>query len=144
MLIDPCRLQHAFPKCARMKSHSERACRSQVLRIKLSRWITKGKIRLSNQERVRITVRNSFWNVIGSFVNRPYDSCSFFLLCDLKDPLLNPDRLKDKEHRQEQILLQLSNLRQVKGKHYITMRENYDYCQSLAARTSFTFIPLYF
>eukprot|EP00057_Strongylocentrotus_purpuratus_P021592 XP_011676066.1 PREDICTED: coiled-coil domain-containing protein 66 [Strongylocentrotus purpuratus] len=28
------------------------------------------------------------------------------------DPLLNPDRLKDKEHRQEEILLQLSTLRQ--------------------------------
>ena len=64
---------------------------SQVLRIRLSRQITiqnalflafqkpdlkelcihKGKIRLSNQERVRITIRNSFQNMICSFVNRP-------------------------------------------------------------------------
>ena len=32
---------------------------------------TKGKIRLSNQERVRITFRNGFQNVIRSFVSRP-------------------------------------------------------------------------
>ena len=32
---------------------------------------TKGKIRLSNQERVQITFRNGFRNVIRSFVNRP-------------------------------------------------------------------------
>ena len=73
------------------KSRFERALRSQVLRIRLSRWITiqnaifshfksliwknfaftKGKIRLSNQERVRITIRNRFRNVIRSFANRP-------------------------------------------------------------------------
>ena len=32
---------------------------------------TKGKIRLSNQERVRITFQNGFRNAIRSFVNRP-------------------------------------------------------------------------
>ena len=32
---------------------------------------TEGKTRLSNQERVRITIQKSFWNVIYSFVNRP-------------------------------------------------------------------------
>ena len=72
------------------KSRSERALHSQVLRIRLSRQIaiqnaffprfksliwksvafTKGKIRLSNQERVRITFRNGFLNVICFFVNR--------------------------------------------------------------------------
>ena len=34
-------------------------------------WFKKVKIRLSNQERVRITFQNGFRNVIQSFVNRP-------------------------------------------------------------------------
>ena len=42
---------------------------------------TQGKIRLSNQERVRLTIRNGFWNVIRSFVNRPFfESIFVFLL----------------------------------------------------------------
>ena len=85
-------LQREFPKCTRMnQSRSERALYSHVLRIRLSRQITiknapflhfknfiwksfafiKNKIRLSNQERVRITIWNGFRNVIHYFVNRP-------------------------------------------------------------------------
>ena len=41
---------------------------------------TMGKIRLSNQERVRITIRNGFRNVILSFVNRPIVNAYFISL----------------------------------------------------------------
>ena len=34
------------------------------------------------------------------------------ILFDSQDPLLNPERLKDSEQRQERILQQLSHLRQ--------------------------------
>ena len=85
--IDPC-----ISKVCTQESRSERALRSHVLRIRLVRQITtpkcpfcalqkpdlkelcvhKGKIRLSNQERVRITIWYGFQNVITLFVNRPY------------------------------------------------------------------------
>ena len=73
------------------ESRSERALRSRVSESGFLRWsrsktpfisrfktlisktfaFTMGKIRLSNQARVRITFRNGFRNVIRSFVNRP-------------------------------------------------------------------------
>ena len=85
-------LQLAFPKCARMNHVPKELCvhtssesgflggsRSKTPFLggfKSLIWksflFTKGKIRLSNQERVRITYRNGFWNVFRSFVNRPY------------------------------------------------------------------------
>ena len=88
-------LQCAFPKCARTNHVPKELCvhmssESGFLRKSRSKmpiflrfkthfksliWksfvFIKGKIRLSNQERVRITIRNGFRNVICSFVNRP-------------------------------------------------------------------------
>ena len=84
-------LQRAFPKCTRTNHVPKELCihmssESGFLRRSRSKtplfsrfksliWksfaFTKGKIRLSNQERVRITFRNGFRNVIRSFVNRP-------------------------------------------------------------------------
>ena len=79
-------LQRAFPKCTctnhvpkelcvelHMSSESGFLCESRsnnpFFRVSKA-WLTKGQIRLSSQERVRCTFRNSFRNVIHSFVNR--------------------------------------------------------------------------
>ena len=91
-LIDPCMASPRISKMHTHESRSKRALRSHVLRIRLSTTritiqtplfprfkslisksfaFTQGKIELSNQERVRITFRNGFRNVIHSFVNRP-------------------------------------------------------------------------
>ena len=90
--------QRAFPKCTRTNHVTKELCvhmssESGFLRGSRSKtpfishfksliWksfaFTKGKIRLSNQERVWITFRNGFWNMICSFVNR-----SNVLLCAL-------------------------------------------------------------
>ena len=84
-------LQRAFPKCACTNHVPKELCihtfsesgflggsRSKTpffLHFKSLIWksfaFTKGKIRLSNQERVWITFRNGFRNMIHSFVNRP-------------------------------------------------------------------------
>ena len=88
-------LQHAFPKCARTNHVPTELCvhkssesgflrKSRSITPLFSRFktrfksliwksfaFTKGKTRLSNQERVWITFRNGFRNVIRSFVNRP-------------------------------------------------------------------------
>ena len=77
-----CTCTNHVPKelCIHMSSESGflRESRSKLplfSRFKSLIWksfaFTKGKIRLSNQEWVRITFRNGFRNVIRSFVNRP-------------------------------------------------------------------------
>ena len=75
----------AFTSIANAFPITNRICtlRGNILFLLRSpRWLThvwlqftKGKIRLSNQESVRITFRNGFRNVIRSFVNRPNIHC---------------------------------------------------------------------
>ena len=102
--IDSCIASARISKMHTHKSRSERALRSQVLRIRLFRWIMIQKCPFREralrsqrvksgfqiyQERVRIMFQNDFWNVIHSFVNRPINysdavhldtgSCSMFL-----------------------------------------------------------------
>ena len=90
-------LQRAFPKhtytnhvpkelCVQKSSESGYLGRSRAKtpifsRFKSLIWksfaFTKGKIRLSNQERVRITIQNRFQNVNRSLVNKPI--CEFVI-----------------------------------------------------------------
>ena len=74
-------LQRAFPKYTHMNHTAlKELCKHKssdsgfLGRFKSPIWksfvFTKGKIRLSNQERVRITIQNGFQNVIRSFANR--------------------------------------------------------------------------